>query len=175
MCHPLVILDIISEMSCGSNQALSHSPWLCLLVTASEIHWKWNTSLIKELLRNPRIRWNVPLYPEFDKKGKILFNFLEISHIKGPSYSACLSRYTKRIGISLPGFQLGLTQKLFLLVTIPVMYLGCEAAKPSAKQLLMSAPDLGSVLQPIWQQRPALALALKWEGARGPTKLNSAY
>ena len=44
------------------------------------------------------------------------------------------------------------------LVTIPVLYLGCEAAKPSAKQLLMSAPDLGSVLQPIWQQRPALAL-----------------
>ena len=26
---------------------LSHSPWLCLLVTAGEIHWKWNTSLIR--------------------------------------------------------------------------------------------------------------------------------
>ena len=25
------------------------SPWLPLLVTAGEIHWKWNTSLIKEL------------------------------------------------------------------------------------------------------------------------------
>ena len=52
-----------------------------------------------------------------------------------------------------------------LLVTILVMYLGYELAK----QLLMSAPDLGSALQPIWQQRPGPAL--KW----GPTKLTSAY